>query len=105
MTVQYCHRAELLQVRQRLSAIFRAPTPLRIDGPKRNVCEYHDGRAVLQLFHVVFQPFELLVAQRSEPTGFQIHDVDQPDEVRTLLIEAVPSPALTSFSIALQELF
>src|SRR5437660_12013815 len=104
MTVQHRHRAELLQVRQRLSAIFRAPTPLRIDGPKRNVCEYHDGRAVLQLFPVVFQPLELLVAQRSEPAGFQIHDVDQPDEVRALLAKTVPTRPLAAFSIPLAEL-
>src|SRR6266849_3913492 len=40
-----------------------------------------------------------------QPHGFQIHHVYQPDEVRTLLLETVPTSALAALSITLKELF
>src|SRR5437773_1777088 len=46
--VEHRHRAELLQVGQRLRAVFRTPAPLRIHRPEWDVREYHDGRAVFQ---------------------------------------------------------
>ena len=67
--------------------------------------EYHDRDAALQVLYVVFQPFQLIVTQRPQPPGFQIHHVYQPDEVRTLLLETVPTSALAALSITLKELF
>src|SRR5260370_1307575 len=67
--VQHRHRAEFLQIRQRLRAIVCPPSPLRIHRPQWNVRKHHDRRARLQLLHVVFQPFELFVSQRSHSAG------------------------------------
>jgi len=46
------------------------------------------------VLHIVFDPFQLLVTESAESTGFQIHHVHQPDKVHAFLIEAVPSRAL-----------
>jgi hypothetical protein len=70
------------------------PSPLGVHRPERNVSEHDDWRAVLQVLDVFLQPFELLVAERAEPAGLEIHDIHQSDEVHTVLIEAVPTRTL-----------
>src|SRR5262245_30893624 len=42
VAVEHGHRAEALEVAKRPRAVFRTPTPLRIDGPQWNVCEDDD---------------------------------------------------------------
>src|SRR5215471_8981082 len=56
------------------------------------------------MLNVTFHPFELLVSQRAQSPRLQIQHVHQSDEVHTLLVEAVPTGALTTLSVALQEL-
>ena len=64
--------------------------------------EDHDGRAALQPLDVLLQPRELLVPERTEPAGLEIHDIDQADEVDAVLIEAVPARALRALAEPLQ---
>src|SRR6266496_111127 len=103
--IQHRHRAELLQVRQRLRAVLRSPAPIRIYRPQRDMREHHDGRAVLQMLHIAFQPLELLVAQRAQPAGLQVQYVHKSDEVHASLVKTVPACAPAPFSVAFEELF
>jgi hypothetical protein len=64
----------------------------------------HNRRAVLQMLNVIFHPFELLESQRAQSSRLQILHVHQSDKVHTLLVKAVPTGALTTLSVALQEL-
>src|SRR5690242_14025157 len=101
MPIEHSHRTEFLQIRKCLRAIVCSPAPLRIDRPEWNVRKHNYWGAVLQVFYIVFQPLKLVVAQRSESACLQIHHIDQPDEVHTVLFEAVPSRALATFSVPL----
>jgi len=65
----------------------RAPSQPR---PRRVVAEVADRHAGRQTRDIIFQPFQLVVPQRAQPARFQVHDVDQADEVHALLLEAVP---------------
>ena len=56
-------------------------------------------RAALE---VVFEPVELLVAEIAEAAGFQVHDVDQADEMHAVVVEAVPAGALGAFAVAVE---
>src|SRR5271165_5588351 len=95
--VENSYRTKLFQVRESLRAVFSSPSPVRIHRPQRDVREDHDWRAGLQMLDVFFQPLQLLVPQRTQSTGLQVHDVDQSYEVHTFLFEAVPAPWLRSF--------
>src|SRR5271165_3899206 len=95
VAVQHSDRAEPLEAAERLLAVLRAPAPLRVYRPERNVAEHHDGRAGGQPRHVGLEPVELLVAEDSEAlVGALARDVDQPDEVYPVVVEAVPALAL-----------
>src|SRR5271157_3203771 len=103
VAVQHRDRAEPLEVAERLLAVLRAPAPLRVYRPERNVAEHDDGRAVGQSRHVGLEPVELLVAEDSEAlVGALARDVDQPDEVHPVVVEAVPALALGPLSEPLQ---
>ena len=84
VAVEHGHRAEPLQVGERLRAVVRAPAPLRIDGPQRDVGEHHDRRARREPRHVVLEPLELLGAEVAEPAGLEVDDVDEADEVHAV---------------------
>ena len=100
VAVEHGDRAEFFQVAQRLRAVLRAPAPVRIDGPKRNVRKHDDRLRGRAAFDVVFEPRELLAAEIAEAAGFQIDDVDEADEVHAVGIEAVPAGALGAASVA-----
>ena len=51
-------------------------------------------------FRVVREPGELLVADIAEPAGLEIDDVDEPDEMHAVGIEAVPAGALRAAPVA-----
>src|SRR5262245_56119849 len=91
VAVEYRHRTKSPQVRQRALAVVGAPAPLGIHGPERNVCEHDDGRAAREPLDVILEPFELFVAERAKAAGFEIHNVDQSDEVHSVLIETLPT--------------
>src|SRR5437868_5727106 len=104
VAIQDSDRAEFLQVSESLGAVFGSPAPLGIDRPQRNVCEDHDWCAGFEVLNVIFQPFELLVTEGSQSASFEVHYVDQADEVNSLLVEAVPAGAFRTFAISFQEL-
>src|SRR4029453_4981841 len=97
VTVETRNRTKPLQIRQRLLAIVGAPSPVRVHGPQRNVGEYDNWRAARESLDALLQPFELFVAGRAQPAGFEVHDVDETDEVDAAVIEAVPPGPLRLF--------
>src|SRR5262249_55577418 len=48
----------------------------------------------------LLQPLQLLAAEVAEAAGLQVDDVDQPDEVRSLVVEAVPAGAPGPLAVA-----
>ena len=51
---------------------------------------------------VVFQPLELLVAQKAKSAGLEVGNVDEADEVDAVLVEAVPAAALGVLAVAFE---
>lgn len=105
VSIQNRDRAESLQIRESLFAVVCAPAPLRINRPERDVRKYDDGSAALQFGNVFLEPFELLVAETTEPASLEVEYVHQADEMRPLRVEAVPAVALCVLSEALMEHF
>src|SRR4029079_10535194 len=70
--------------------------------PERNVRKDDDWRAARELLDVLLQPLELFVAKRSESACLEVYDVDQADEMHTVLVEAVPSGTERSLSESLE---
>ena len=70
MAVQHGHGTEPLDVRQCLFAVVGSPTPVRIDSPQRNVGKQHNGGTGRTALEIVLQPFQLLVTERPETSGF-----------------------------------
>src|SRR2546427_11874415 len=88
--VQDRHRSKALQVRKRLPAVLGSPAPFRIHAPERNMRKHNDRRARLQVLDVIFEPLELFVSQRAEPSAVQFQQVNLAAEMAALLLEAAP---------------
>src|ERR1700757_1870742 len=99
VAVEHGDRTELLEIRQRLSAVLCAPTPVLIHSPERDVCADDDRRRGRAAFDVALQPFKLFVAQIAQTAGLEIDDIDQADKVDTVGVEAVPACALGGLAI------
>src|SRR5437899_1746220 len=91
VTVQDGGRAEAAERHQRALGVFGGPAPLRVNRPEGHVGEDHDRGATRERRDVLLQPLELLVAQRAHPLTLVLEDVHEPDEVRSLVIEALPA--------------
>src|SRR5205823_2120425 len=83
-----------------LRAIIGAPPPFRINRPQRDVRKYYDGLAVLHRPEVVLKPLQLLLAKRPQASRFKVHNIDQADEMDTVLVETMPAAPLSIFDIA-----
>ena len=81
VAVQHRDGPETFEMGKRAGAVVRAPPPLRVHRPQRDVREDDNWRAALQVFDVLLEPFQLIVAERTKSTGFEIDDVDEADEV------------------------
>src|SRR5271168_5318646 len=103
MAVEDADGAEALEVGEGLRAVVGAPTPFGIDAPEGDVREDDDGRAGRELFHVVFEPLELIGAEQAQAAGFEVSHVVEGDEVDALLVKAVPAAALGAFAEAVEE--
>src|SRR5262249_19559763 len=101
VAVEYRHRAETLEQLERAAAVLGAPAPFRVNGPERDVREYHDRRRGRAILHVGCEPGELVGAEIAEPAGFQIDHIDQADEMHAASVEAVPASALAAAAVAL----
>src|SRR6185312_2255484 len=95
---QHRDRAETFQLTQRLRAVVRAPAPLRINRPERNVREDDDGRLGGAVLQIRFEPRELILAERAKSVLLDVHDVDEADEMDTVVVEAVPAGAFRIFA-------
>ena len=59
----------------------------------------HDNRSARsEIFHVRFEPLELLVAELSQATGLEIQDVDQSNKMDAVFVEAVPARAFAFYA-------
>src|SRR4051794_21016708 len=101
MAVKDRHGAEPLQAIERLRAVLRCPAPLRIDGPKRDVREDDDRRAGGEAADVILEPGDLFLAEAGQTARLEIDDIDQPDEMNALAVEAIPAGALRALSVTL----
>src|SRR5271169_3962869 len=104
MPIQDGNRAEALQVSEGLLAVVGAPTPFGINRPERDVREHDHRRAAFQVPYIILEPLELLGAERSEAAGFEVHYVDEANEVRALVVKAVPALSFRIFTEAIQVL-
>ena len=93
VAVQHRDRSKPPEKSQRLLGVVRAPAPLRIDRPKRNVRENYDRCAGRQRREVFLQPIELFLAKDSQTAFADVYDVDQPNEVNASPVETVPTGA------------
>ena len=91
VAVEHSHRTEPLQQRERLRTVVRAPSPFRVHAPQRDVCEDDNGCTARERLHIPLHPIELLGPEGAKPTGFEIHHVDEGDEVHSGVIETVPA--------------
>src|SRR5215472_18674490 len=101
VAVEHGDRAEPLQKFDGARAIVGAPAPLLIDGPQRNVGEYHDRHLCGFSLEIVREPLELLLAEIAEPAGLEVHDVDETDEMHPVRVKAVPAGALGVSAVAI----
>src|SRR4051812_39292966 len=66
VAVEDCERAEPLQVAQGALPVTGPPAPLWIDHPQRDVSEHDHRRAVGNSFEIIFQPFQLRLAELAQ---------------------------------------
>src|SRR6266516_6173688 len=105
VTVQDGGRAGAAERRQRARGVFGGPAPLRVHRPERHVGEDHDRGAARERRHVLLQPLELLIAQRAHPLALVLEYVHEPDEVRSLVIEALPAATVDGSLAVAGEIF
>src|SRR4030095_14608646 len=91
VSVQDGGRAEAAEMCQRTLGIVGGPAPLRVDRPERHMGEDYDRGATRERRHVLLQPLDLLAAQRAHPLPLVPEYVPEPDEVRSLVIKALPA--------------
>src|SRR6202044_3716090 len=99
--VEHGHRAEALEIRQRLGRVVGAPAPFRIDRPQRNVREHDDRGRGGTAFQVVLEPFELLGAEVAHAAALEIEDVDEAYEMNAVGVERVPAGAFGAASVTI----
>src|SRR5262249_21638737 len=102
VAIQHRDRAKSLEVRQRLRAIGRAPTPFTVNGPEGHVGKNNDGRAAAQAGDIFLEPIELLRPKDTKAAGLEVSHVDQADEPHALVVEALPAAAAGAFAVTLQ---
>src|SRR4029077_5969229 len=77
MAVEHRDRTETLQMRERLFAVLRPPSPLGIDTPKRNGGEYDYRGTRGDSAQIILQPGNLFVAKLTH--AFELNHVDEPN--------------------------
>jgi hypothetical protein len=91
VAVEDGHRAEPLEISERLRSVLGDPAPLRIDRPQRNVREDHDRGAARERRQVPLEPLELIRAQAAELARLEVEHVDEPHEVHPAVVERLPA--------------
>ena len=105
VAVEHGHGAKALEVGERLRAVVRPPSPVRVHRPQRDVREHDDRRVAAQSLHVILEPFELVVTEGAKPARFEVEDVDQGHKMNTVVVEAIPTVTTRLLAIACEVLF
>src|SRR5262249_27231872 len=100
--VEHRDGTEPFQEAQRLLGVVGAPTPPRIDRPERHVRVDDDARAAREPGAVPLQAADLLLPEGAQTAGLEIEDVDQTDEVDTVVVEALPPLTDRALAIAIE---
>src|SRR5438552_12760479 len=103
--VQHRDGSKSLQIRESLRAVVGAPSPLRINCPERDMSKDNNRSAGFEVSDIIFKPLKLVVPQRPQATSFEIHDVDQADEVDSVLVKAVPTATFRVLPVAFAKHF
>ena len=69
-----------------------------------DVGERHERGAAGQPCDIVFEPVQLLGAEATQARRLEVQDVDQPDKMHTLIVEALPAVPHGPFAVAVQKL-
>src|SRR5207302_570828 len=85
--VQHRDRPEAFEVCQRLLAVVRHPSPLRIDGPEGDMGEHHDRSAAREPLDVLLEPVELSLPKVPKAAGPRAL-------IRAMACSKVPSASL-----------
>ena len=100
VAIEHGHRTEALQIGEGAAAVVRAPAPVRIDGPERDMGKNNNRGRSRPAPKIGLKPFELFIAEIAKAAWLQIDDVDEPDEVHALRIKTVPACAHRAAAIA-----
>ena len=82
----------------------RCPSPTGDRRPKAVCAHRRRWACCCCATEIVFQPFELIVAERAQAARLKIDDIYQADKVHALVIKAVPTCPFGSLTVALQKL-
>src|SRR5262245_65708660 len=74
VTIEYRHRPESLEVVERTSRIVRAPPPLRVNGPQRDVREDDDRRRCRAVPEVGLWPLQPVMPKVSQTACLRRND-------------------------------
>ena len=72
VTIQDSHRAKALQVSKSALAIACSPSPIADKPPQRDVREHDYGSIRAKAFDIVFEPFQLIVAELTQAPGLKV---------------------------------
>src|SRR5262249_1469907 len=71
--------------------VLSSPAPLGIARPERTVREDDDRSAGRERRQILLEPLDLILAERADSLALVLEHVDEPDEVRALVVEALPA--------------
>ena len=100
--IEHRDRAEALQEAERLQAIVRAPAPVGVDRPERDMGEDDDRRRVRFVLDIVGEPGELVGPEPSKAAGLEVDHVDEANEMNAVIVEAVPTRALGALAVTVE---
>ena len=103
VAVQHGDRAEAFHQGQRLLPILGDPPPGGVHGPEGDMDKHHEGGAVGESCHILFEPVQLVLAEAPQARRLEVQDVDEPDKMHALVIEALPAVPRGPCAVAVQK--
>jgi hypothetical protein len=67
------------------------------------VGEHHERGAAGQPCHILFEPVQLVLAEAAQARRLEVQDIDEPDKMHALVIEALPAVPRSPFAVAVQK--
>jgi hypothetical protein len=68
------------------------------------VGEHDERRAAGEPGDIVFEPVQLVLAEAAQARRLEVEDIDEPDEMHTLIVKALPAVPRGSFAVTLPKL-